>query len=608
MHFNILGPFEVRDREGRDVRLSAGRTRSLLALLLIHRGEVVSTDRIVDALWGDHPPGSAAKAVQGYVSQLRRVLEPERGPGDAEGVLFTRAPGYALRTDDAAVDAARFERLAGDGRRALEDGSPAEAALLLDDALALWRGPALADFAFDDFAQDEIRRLEELRLCATEDRIDSLLGLGRLGGLVGELDSLVAAHPLRERLRGQSMLALYRSGRQADALQVYRDGRRLLAAELGLDPGPELQRLERAILAQDPALEGAVPLPHPAREGARTEQLPPPAAARDRHRRAAVGGALLVLAIAAALLAFALTRDDVAGSVEIAAPAVVAIDPGTNQVVASITVGSKPASIAAGEGAVWVGDARDGTVTRIDPVSRSVVKTIGIGAPAIDLATGAGSIWVATGGFGTIVRIDSRLDAVSDRIELGDPSDPIVPPAPSIGVGDGRVWVGAFDGLARIDPGSGEITGRVDLGQAAALQMAVADGAVWATTIRGRAKRIEASSAQVTTEFYAGRFVLPIALDRSAAWVGDSDHGQLWKLDPVTGSTLLTSRAGGGVTAIALGFDGVWATSWQKRALVRIDPATGDVLATIPIAGSPEDVAVGGGLVWVAVQARPAES
>ena len=287
MDFNILGPFAVRDREGAVIPVPGGRERSLLALLLIHRGEVVSSDRIVDALWGERAPGTAAKAVQGYVSHLRRVLEP----GEQGAVLVTRPPGYVLRTGDETVDAARFERLAGDGRRALEDGSAAEAARILDEALAIWRGPALAEFAFEDFARDEIRRLDDMRLSATEDRFESLLRLGRHGEISGQLDALVAAHPLRERLRGQSMLALYRSGRQSEALQTYRDGRRLLAGELGLEPGPELQRLERAILAQDPALEVPAPATPSARRrrargGASTSpaHLSPAPRARRRSR------------------------------------------------------------------------------------------------------------------------------------------------------------------------------------------------------------------------------------------------------------------------------------------------------------------------------------
>ncbi len=605
MDFKILGPLDVCDWEGRDVHLPAGRERLLLVLLVIHRGEVVSTDLIVDVLWGDHPPGAAAKAVQGYISHLRRLLEPDHERSGGDGLLLTRPPGYALRADDVAVDATRFERLADEGRRALEDGSPAEAIAALEEGLALWRGPALAEFAFDDFAQAEIHRLEELRLAATEDRVESLLQLGRHGEVVAEIDGLVSAHPLRERLRGQLMLALYRSGRQADALQAYRDGRRLLAADLGLDPSPELQRLERAILAQDPELEAPVRIPSPTRVHEPPEQPGAPAGPRPRRRRSAIATGVVLAVVAAGVLTVALTRDKPLAVVDVIAPAVVAVDPETNRVVASIAVGSKPAAIAAGEGGVWVGDARDGTVTRIDPVSRSVVKTIGIGAVAVDVATGVGSVWVATGGFGTVVRIDAELGAVADRIELGDPSDPVVPAVSSVGVGQGRVWVGAFDGLLRIDPTSGEITARVDLGRSAALQIAVGGGAVWATVIGNRAKRVEARSAQVTAEFYAGGFVFPIAVNRTAVWVGGA-QGQVWKIDPVLGATLLTARSGSFASGIALGDDVVWVALPEERTIISIDPATGEVQARIPVGGAPEDIVVSDGLVWVAVQETPA--
>ena len=603
MDFNILGPFEVRDSEGAPIQLPGGRERSLLALLLIQRGEVVSSDRIVDVLWGERAPGTAGKAVQGYVSHLRRVLEPGREPGEAGTLLVTRPPGYVLQTDDESVDAALFERLAADGRRALEDGSPAEAARLLDQALALWRGPALSEFAYEDFARDEIGRLDDLRLSATEDRVESLLQLGRHGELVGKLDALVAANPLRERLRGQSMLALYRSGRQSDALQVYRDGRRLLAGALGLEPGPELQRLERAILAQDPALAAPVTVATPIAPPEPDEQQPP-VRRRNRGQFLALAGVVLAAAIAV-VVAFAFTRDSTPAAVKITAPAVVVVDPKTNSVVASIDVGSKPATIAGGEGAVWVGDARDFTVTRIDPATRRVAKTIGIGAPAVDLAVGAGAVWVATGGFGTVVRIDPRLGAPTDSIELGDPGNPVVPAASSIGVTQGRVWVGAMDGLVSIDPGSGRRTSKVDLGHTAALQMAAGFGAIWATTLGNRAKRVEAGSAKETAEFYAGTFIAAIARDRSAVWVGAGGTGQVWKLDPITGAALGTANAGKGTSAIALGSRAVWVASWPTHTLLRLDPATGDVLAGIPVGGTPEDVAGAGGLVWVAVQHEP---
>jgi DNA-binding SARP family transcriptional activator len=608
MHIDILGPLEIRGREGRVVRLPSGRERALLALLLIHRGEVVSTDRILDALWGAQPPGTAVKAVQGYVSHLRRVLEPEAGPGEARDILVTQAPGYALRADALTVDATRFERLAGDGRRALEDGSPSEAAALLDEALALWRGPALAEFAFDDFARNEIDRLEQLRLSATEDRIDALLRLGRHGELTGELDSLVAAHPLRERLRGQWMLALYRSGRQADALQAYRDGRRLLAGELGLEPGPELQRIERAILAQDPALESAAPEPAPPPPRAVTPdgQPEPRRRAGVRRRRVVIGGVLVASAAVALALAAWWWREDAPASIRVTAPAVVAVDAKTNRIVASIRAGSAPSAIAAGEGGIWVGDARDGTVTRIDPSARRVVRTIGIGAPAIDLTTGLGSVWVATGSFGTILRIDARLNEKADSIDLTQPNDPVVPTASAVEVVDGRLWVGAFAGLVRIDPRS-HAQRQIDLGESGALQIAADAGTVWATFSSRRAKRVEARSGRESGEFYAGRFVLPIALGTSAVWLAGGDSGLLWKVDRETTATIGTWQAGHGTSAIALGAGAVWVASWSEHALLRVDPASGEVLATIPLAGDPADVIVHDGMVWVAVQVTPAD-
>jgi DNA-binding SARP family transcriptional activator len=244
VELRILGPFQAFDDSGREVALPTGRERALLAALVLRRGEVVSVDSLVEALWGDTAPSTAVKAVQGYVSHLRRVL-------GSDGALITQAPGYALRVPAEAVDAHRFETLAAEAWRTLQDD--AEAALAtFARALAFWRGPALVEFAFADFAQREIRRLEELRLETVEGRFEAMLQLGRHGAVVAELETRVAEHPLRERLRGQLMLALYRSGRQAEALEVYRDVRRLMADELGLEPGGELQRLERAILAQDP--------------------------------------------------------------------------------------------------------------------------------------------------------------------------------------------------------------------------------------------------------------------------------------------------------------------------------------------------------------------
>ena len=235
-------------RDG-DVAVALGgvRERSLLAILLLNANELVSTDRIVDELWGDRPPKAAVKTVQVYVSRLRKILGAQ--------AIVTRPPGYVLHVEDQQFDLRRFERLAAEGRRALSSGDVATGRAMLRDALALWRGAPLSDFVYEPFAQAEAARLKELRVATIEDRIEADLRAGQAAELVSELQALSAREPLRERLRGQLMLALYRSGRQADALDVYRDARTTLVEELGLEPGPELKKLERAILTHDPALE-----------------------------------------------------------------------------------------------------------------------------------------------------------------------------------------------------------------------------------------------------------------------------------------------------------------------------------------------------------------
>jgi DNA-binding SARP family transcriptional activator/ATP/maltotriose-dependent transcriptional regulator MalT len=244
LEVRLLGPIEA-ERTGAHVALGGLKPRTLLAVLALEAGRVVSVDRLVEALWPGDPPDTAAHAVQVYVSQLRKSLGP---------VIATRAPGYVLELDSERVDAHRFTRLAQEGGNALAGDDPAAAEGALRDALALWRGPALADFLYEPFAQTEIARLEDLRTVVLEERIDADLALGRHAELVSELEALVQAQPLRERPRGQLMLALYRSGRQADALAAYRAARETLVEELGIEPGPELRELEAAILRQDDSL------------------------------------------------------------------------------------------------------------------------------------------------------------------------------------------------------------------------------------------------------------------------------------------------------------------------------------------------------------------
>lgn len=243
MEFHILGPLEVL-AEGRAVALGGSKQRALLALLVLHANETLTPDRLIDELWGDHPPATAAKTVQAHISRLRKALAADGG------AVVTRAHGYELELDPGCLDAHRFERLLGDGRCALAAGRPEPALTALQDALALWRGAPLADLAYEPFAQGEIARLEDLRLVALEQLVEAKLALGRHAELVGQLETLIAQHPYRERLRAQLMLALYRCERPAEALQAYQDARCVFVEELGVEPGESLRELERAILAR----------------------------------------------------------------------------------------------------------------------------------------------------------------------------------------------------------------------------------------------------------------------------------------------------------------------------------------------------------------------
>jgi DNA-binding SARP family transcriptional activator len=248
LEFRLLGPLEVRD-DSASVPIGGQKQRALLALLLLDAGRVVSTDRLIGALWADAPPRTAATSLQNFVSQLRKQLGPD--------VVETKKPGYVLRVEPDQVDLERFRSLVAESRTL----DPEERAARLREALALWRGLPLADFEYESWAQNEIGRLEEEKLLAIEERIDAEIEAGRGAGLIGELEALVSAHALRERFREQLMLALYRSGRQAEALEQFQAARRALVDELGISPSPRLQELHGAILRQEAGLvqRGATP-------------------------------------------------------------------------------------------------------------------------------------------------------------------------------------------------------------------------------------------------------------------------------------------------------------------------------------------------------------
>jgi YVTN family beta-propeller protein len=576
MEFRVLGPLEVVDN-GRSIELGGGRQRKLLAILLLHVNEVVSSDRLIDELWGERPPETAAKALQGHVSQLRKALGRE--------TLATQAPGYVLRASPEHLDVRRFERLVEEADQA----EPKERAARLREAIGLWRGPTLAEFAFDPFAQAEIARLEELRLVALEDRIEADLELGRHGQLVGELESLVAQHPLRERLRGHLMLALYRSGRQAEALQAYHEARATLVDELGLEPSEDLQQLQRAILAHDPLLGRPAPIAPPI----------PPVVERILHRprRLAIVGALLLAgAIAAAVVE--LTGGSSGGAPVVTANSVAVIDPKTARVTAVVPVGARPVGIAAGRDAVWVANADDGTVSRIDPKTRKVLSTIGIGGDVSDVAIGYGSVWVAGGNDGTLTRINPSLNAVEATLRLGPSSDLSPQPVFSVATGDGHVWITRGNSILEIDPATNETVARIP--EAQPLGIAVGDGALWVSTAGERVLRLDAASKVQTAEATIPSQGLGLSFGEGGLWLIVSiGQGNVWRFDAASLSPTLTLTTSVGALDLVVGEGAVW-TANDQGAAWRIDPRSGHAEKII-LGHHPSAIAAGGGAVWVAI-------
>src|SRR4051812_2569790 len=338
----LLGPLELRLGDG-PVELGPRKQRAVLAMLALEAGRTVSADHLSQGLWGDEPPASAPKMIQLYVSHLRRAID-----GDGAQIV-TRGRGYELQINGGEVDAIRFECLLGEHR-------PRE-------ALALWHGEALADLADEPFAAPAIRRLDDLRLRASETAIDADLEAGRHADVIGELEQLVTEQPLREHFHAQRMLALYRSGRQSEALAAYRDARTGLVEQIGVEPGAELRALHEQVLGQDPALDlPAAPEPVPA-----LAPRPPP---RRRTRRLLVAAAAVLLA---GIAAFGLIRVlEPEGLPGIDEDSVGVIDAGGDRITAQYSVGRAPGAVTAGGGSVWVANQLDATVSRLrgpdDPV------------------------------------------------------------------------------------------------------------------------------------------------------------------------------------------------------------------------------------------------
>jgi YVTN family beta-propeller protein len=569
---HVLGPVEAL-LDGRPVALGAPKQRAVLAMLALRVGHTVSADRLAEGLWGEHPPSSAPKMVQLYVSHLRRLL----GGNGAE--IVTHGRGYELRLVDGDVDAVCFERL-------LDDACPRE-------ALALWRGDALADLADEPFAAAEIRRLDGLRLYANELAIDADIEAGRHDEVIGELEALVDEHPLREQLHARRMLALYRCGRQAEALAAYRDARAVLVEQVGVEPGGELRRLQEAILAQDPALDGrSAPPP--------TQARPPPARPPPHRRRAVLvaAAALLLLAGAAAFgISRVLEADGLPGIDE---NAVGVIDPDGGRITAQYPVGRAPGAVVAGGGSIWVANALDGTISRI-PHKRNQVVAIDVGGAPHGLAFGAGSLWVADGDARSVAQIDPGTNKVQQRIDVGN--------APSaVAFAGGALWVASgVDGvLNRIELGRRRGRRTIPLGSNPTA-MAAGANALWVTSEEaGTVTRIEPRSGTVVRAIPVGNGPSAVATGEGAVWVVNGHDGTVSRIDPATNAVSGTVRVGGEPTAVAAGAGAVWVAGGEDGTIARVDPETTEVVERIHTGNSPSAVTVAGGRVWATAGAPQA--
>ena len=566
LRFSVLGTLEVHD-DGRRVALGGRRPRLLVATLLLTPSEPRRRDSLIDAVWADATPRDAEHALDNLVSRVRKALGAD--------AIRSEPGGYALVAEPQRIDAVRFEALAAEARAA---ASPARALELLQEALGLWRGEPFADLADAPALAAEARRLEDARALAVEDRVDAELALGRHRELLPELAALVDAEPLRERRRAQLMLALYRSGRHADALRVYRDAHAYMAAELGLEPGRALRELELQIARHDPALDLAAA---------------PSARRRRRVPVALVAGAVAALALLlerppeqgvaalqdngvlfirgdtpraavptdAAVSALATLGTAVWGP-SFATGVAVRVDAGSRAVTQATRVGQGPAALTAANGDLWIADAARDRLVRVDGESGQVVQGIAVGPRPVAVTSGFGSVWVASAGDQTVTRIDARTGDVRRTVALA-----AVPAALSAGAGG--IWIAEPEArrVARLNPRSFTLDVSVMVG--------------------GGARSVEAAD--------------------HAVWVANALDATVSRIDPGSGAVVATTPVEGTPTALSADGDSVWVAVGDRETLLRLGGRSAAEQRRLELPGRPTALARIDGGVAVAVGPRPGE-
>ena len=579
MRFEALGPLSV-SQDGEAVPLGGRKQRTLLAVVLLHHNEVVTRDHLVDALWGERPPPSAAKSLDTYVYRLRKLLGPDR--------LEREPGGYLLHVEPGELDVDEFERLVVSAGAAAESLDYEAALGELTLALGLWRGSAWGDLLDGEALEADAQRLEELRLNALESRFEAELVLGHGAELVPELERLVEQHPLRERLIASLMLALYRAGRQTDALDAFHAARRRLVDELGLEPGPELHELQRRILEHDPAL------------GAPRRLAPLSGPRPARLLAVAALGALAALVAGV----FVLSAGAAGGPTRLAGLAagvggIVAVDPGSDSLASATPLAGAPGSVTAGGGSVWVADPVADRVYQVDPNSGSVVDKIPVGAEPGSIVSGDGAVWVVSTVGSTVTRIDPSTDTSAPPIDL-----PGANPG-AVAYGAGGVWVA--DSVERelfeIDPATDTLvrTWPLDLQPSA---VATGDGAVWVAGYGdAMLEKLDPVSGKVIGHVHVGDGPVALAFAGGSLWVANSLDSTVSRVDPTTMAVRGVIDVGSGPAALAAGPGGVWVANQYSGTVSRIDPGRGRVVGSVTVGGSPTSLTFNAGRLWVGVPA-----
>lgn len=612
LHFAVLGPLEVT-RAGERLPLGGRQQRVVLALLLAHPGTVVSVGRFGDAIWGEQTPSGFVTTLQTYVFHLRAVLEPGREHGAPWKVLVTEPGGYRIDTRGSIVDAELFESLVQAGREALGRDAYDEASAELARGLGLWRGEALADVADLGFAVPVAARLEEMRLIAHELRIEAELALGRHTAVLPEIHRLVAEHPLQEKFEAQRMMALYRLGRQAEALAAYRELRRRLDDELGIEPSPPLQRLHQAVLVQDPALDwrpaaapespvlvlGADPDP----PGVSAAQQPPesagtqppsvgPGRSRSRGRRVRVASGATAVLLATGLSTLLAAQWFGSSASLFPANSVGSIND-DGSLGDSVIVGLSPDGVAFGAGSIWVANTADGTVSRIDPDKRAVVQTITVGPLPTALTATADDVWVANFGDGTVSRINAKTNTTVERIVVGN--QPV-----AIASGPSGVWVAnrSDDTIQRIDPTTGRADKAVEVGDSPS-GIAVDATAIWVCSdTDGTVSEFDPVTMQPGKSILVGGGPRGIALTHDDVWVASQLSQSVARINRATG-VALTIAVGDGPYSVQVAADGVWVSNEYDGTVTRIDPSSNEAREWA-VGASPRGLVEAGGKIWVA--------